>query len=102
MKSDKTIEHGMLLVKLLINKYPHGNEIDTFPSLDVLRVFKTYFVLGDTMYNNILRNLRAFEIISMVNYNEITFNKTEFRIFCKEKQNENEEADKRFKELIGK
>lgn len=99
MKTDKTIEHGILLVKLLLKDAPHGNEIDTFPSLDVLKTFKIHFVLGDTMYQNVLRILRAFDVIWMTNYNEITLNKKKFEKLCELKPLENDQAEKRFKEL---
>lgn len=100
MQTDKNIEHGILFVKLLLKEYPHGNNVDSFPSLDCLRIFKSYFSLSDTTYHNVLRNLRAFGVVSMINYNEITLDKLKFKDFCKLKPVENIQADKKFNIMV--
>ena len=95
---NKSIEHGIFLIKVIQKEYPAKTPKNTISKLDMVRIFSETIRLGTTSFQNIINILKSHGVVETTFYTEITINQFALNKFYSKFPDESKEAEKRFKE----
>lgn len=100
MGYSKSIADGIFVLEIaLATNFPNKRyTVDTFSKLDVVSIFVQELKLSMTTFYNTFLVFRAIGVVRCLSYGELTIDKPKFEQFKKDRIEENENAQKRFKE----
>ena len=100
MGYSKSIADGIYVLEIAIaTNFPNKRyTIDTFSKLDLVNIFFSELGLSMTTFHNTFLVFRAVGVLRSMNYGELSIDKIKFVKFKKEREQENEYAQERFKE----
>lgn len=99
MGYSKSISDGIYVLEIaLATNFPNKRyTVDTFSKLDLVSIFVQELKLSMTTFHNTFLVFRALGIVRSLSYGELTIDKLKFIKFKKDRFEENENAQNKFK-----